>query len=467
MPRKTEKISVASPCAQLPALLQEAASRRWGGFVEAAREAGARIPADAAFQACACRVFAISEFVAEICARRPALLAELLDSGELLAESWPGVLGQRVRAAIHTCRDEAELKQLLRRVRQREMLRIAWRDLAGWAALPETLEDLSDFADACIEAALARLADWQAAETPTPLAADGKPAPLLVMAMGKLGAGELNFSSDIDLIFAYPDAVAARKRGALSPEQYFARLGQALINVLSDADHDGFVFRVDMRLRPYGNAGALACSFEAMEEYYQSQGREWERYAMIKARPLGGDEASRAAISALLRPFVFRRYLDFHAFESLRDLKSQIEREVQRKGQQDNIKLGPGGIREIEFIAQAFQLVRGGRERRLRQRGLIQVLAALADLQLLPTAAVSELLAAYDFLRRSENRLQALRDQQTHHLPQGEEDRARLAMAMAYPDWESFRAALDQHLSGKPVLTSETKPYGCSVKYGS
>ncbi len=403
------------------------------------------MPTDAALQASACRVFAASDFVADTCIRRPQLLAELLDSGELLADSWPGVLGQRVSARIDACRDERELKKVLRRMRQREMLRIAWRDLAGWASLPETLEDLSEFADACIEAALSRLAAWQAAETPAPLGGDRQPVPLLVLAMGKLGAGELNFSSDIDLIFTYPDADPAPKRGALSPEQYFTRLGQALINVLSDTDHDGFVFRVDMRLRPYGNAGALACSFEAMEEYYQSQGREWERYAMIKARPLGGDQASRLAITELLRPFVFRRYLDFHAFESLRDLKSQIQREVERKGQQDNIKLGPGGIREIEFIAQAFQLVRGGREPRLRQRGVIEVLATLADLQLLPASVVADLLAAYAFLRRAENRLQAIHDQQTHHLPEGEPDRARLALAMNYPDWERFRTALEGH----------------------
>jgi len=445
MARKTKKADRTSPWSRLPALLQEPAANRWHSFLEAAGAAEARVPTDAALQASACRVFAASDFVADTCIRRPQLLAELLDSGELLADSWPGVLGQRVSARIDACRDERELKKVLRRMRQREMLRIAWRDLAGWASLPETLEDLSEFADACIEAALSRLAAWQAAETPAPLGGDRQPVPLLVLAMGKLGAGELNFSSDIDLIFTYPDADPAPKRGALSPEQYFTRLGQALINVLSDTDHDGFVFRVDMRLRPYGNAGALACSFEAMEEYYQSQGREWERYAMIKARPLGGDQASRLAITELLRPFVFRRYLDFHAFESLRDLKSQIQREVERKGQQDNIKLGPGGIREIEFIAQAFQLVRGGREPRLRQRGVIEVLATLADLQLLPASVVADLLAAYAFLRRAENRLQAIHDQQTHHLPEAEPDRARLALAMNYPDWEQFRTALEGH----------------------
>ena len=445
MARKPKKTDRTSPWSQLPAVLQEPGAGQWQRFLEAAGAARARVPEDPAFQACACRVFAASDFAAETCIRRPRLLAELLDSGELLADSWPGLLGARVAARIDACSDERELKKALRRTRQREMLRIAWRDLAGWASLPETLGDLSELADACIEAALRRLADWQAAETPAPLGEDGRPAPLLVLAMGKLGAGELNFSSDVDLIFTYPDAEAAPGRGALSPEQYFTRLGQALINALADTDHDGFVFRVDMRLRPYGNAGALVCSFDAMEEYYQSQGREWERYAMIKARPLGGDAVARAAVTELLRPFVFRRYLDFHAFESLRDLKAQIEREVERKGQQDNIKLGPGGIREIVFIAQAFQLVRGGREPRLRERAVIEVLATLAELQLLPRTVVADLLAAYAFLRRAENRLQAMHDQQTHHLPEGDLDRARLALSMNYPDWPAFRAALDDH----------------------
>jgi len=324
-----------------------------------------RVPQDPGFQANASRVFALSEFVAGLCQRAPHLLGDLLDSGDLLADSWPEVLKKRVCNQLARCRNEAALHQTLREIRQREMLRIAWRDLAGWAELNETLRDLSDLADACIQGALEKLTAWQAKETPAPVGPDRRPVPLIVIGMGKLGAFELNFSSDIDLIFCYPDAVAARKRGALSPEQYFTRLGQSLIQALSNQDHDGFVFRVDMRLRPYGDAGALVCSFEALEDYYQSQGREWERYAMIKARPVTGDPQSTAALMELLRPFVYRRYLDFHTFDALRDLKRQIHNEIERKGQKDHLKLGPGGIREIEFIAQAFQLVRGGREAHL------------------------------------------------------------------------------------------------------
>ncbi len=362
----------------------------------------------------------------------------------MLADSWPGVLADRVAAQLLTCEHEQALHARLRQLRQREMLRIAWRDLAGWATLEETLGDLSDLADACILGALDKLSAWQQQTTPPPRSGR-KPIPLVVIAMGKLGAHELNFSSDIDLIFAYPDAKAARKSGALSPEQYFSRLGQSLIQALSRQDHDGFVFRVDMRLRPYGTAGALVCSYEALEEYYQSQGREWERYAMIKARPLGGDEKDRQALKQLLRPFVYRRYLDFHAFNALRDLKHQIHAEIERKGHQDNLKLGPGGIREIEFIAQVFQLVRGGRERHLRQRGVVDILKVLAELKLLPVSAVRALIEAYGFLRRAENRLQAMQDQQVHRLPESEQDQEALSLAMGFNGWKPFLGALNRH----------------------
>jgi len=427
-------------------MLRGSAQQRWEAYEVAVKAAGARQTRDPALQRCLCRLFALSEFVAALCIRAPQHVEDLLDSGDLLADSWPGVLSGRVRDQLAACTDETALRRVLRQVRQREMLRIAWRDLAGWASLTETLGDLSDLADACVDGALARLTAWQAADSPAPLlATESRPAPLVVLAMGKLGAHELNFSSDIDLIFTYPEARRARKRGALSPEQYFTRLGQSLIQVLSDHDADGFVFRVDMRLRPYGSAGALVCSYEALEEYYQSQGREWERYAMIKARPITGDADSRRELMELLRPFVFRRYLDFQAFDALRELKRQIRQEVERRDQQDNIKLGPGGIREIEFIAQAFQLVHGGREPRLRRRRVLEVLPVLAELKCLPAQASAQLVSAYHFLRRTENHLQALYDQQVHHLPGSDSDRERLALSMDYPDWKHFLAALNGH----------------------
>ncbi len=262
--------------------------------------------------------------------------------------------------------------------------------------------------------------------------------------MGKLGARELNFSSDIDLIFGYPE-YHDDPGCQVGCERFFQRLGQRLIQALDGTTADGFVFRVDMRLRPYGSAGPLAMSFDALEEYYQLQGREWERYALIKARPVGGDRTAGEALLEMLRPFVFRRYVDFGVFESLREMKAMINAEVSRKGMAQNVKLGPGGIREVEFVGQAFQLVHGGREPKLRQRGILDVLAALAELGQLPEHVARQLREAYLFLRRVENRLQEVDDRQTHELPRDATERLRLAFAMGYPDWAAFLVDLDRH----------------------
>ncbi len=201
-----------------------------------------------------------------------------------------------------------------------------------------------------------------------------------------------------------------------------------------------------MRLRPFGGSSALALSFDAMEAYYQAHGREWERYAMIKARPVAGDRDAGNELMAMLKPFVFRRYVDYGAFESLREMKGMIEREVKRKGLENNVKLGAGGIREVEFIGQAFQLIRGGREPTLQRRAILTVLEALRGFQLLPDFAVEELVAAYVFLRDTEHRLQEFADQQTHDLPQDDLGRARVALAMGYADWPGFEADLRQHM---------------------
>ena len=281
--------------------------------------------------------------------------------------------------------DEPGLHKALRLFRRRQMLRIIWRDLSGWADLDETLEDLSALADCCIGQTLALLRTWTEAEIGTPLDADGVPQSLVVLGMGKLGARELNLSSDIDLIFGFPSSgeVSGGPR-PLSNEQFFARLCQRLVKALDAQTVDGFVFRVDTRLRPFGATGPLAMSFDAMEGYYHSQAREWERYAMTKARAVAGEPGPVAELMAMLRPFVYRRYLDFGAIESLRNLKTLIDRELKRKGMADNIKLGPGGIREIEFIGQSFQLIRGGRDPDLQIRPIQPVLALLGAKGLLP-----------------------------------------------------------------------------------
>ncbi|HEV2111177.1 MAG TPA: bifunctional [glutamate--ammonia ligase]-adenylyl-L-tyrosine phosphorylase/[glutamate--ammonia-ligase] adenylyltransferase, partial [Gammaproteobacteria bacterium] len=256
-------------------------------------------------------------------------------------------------------------------------------------------------------------------------------------------ARELNFSSDIDLIFAYPEAGGSDGERHLDNEEYFLRLGQKLKRVLDEATADGFVFRVDLRLRPFGEAGPLALSFDGMETYYQNHGREWERYALIKARPVAGDIKAGERLLQTLRPFVYRRYLDYGAFESLRDMKAMLVQEVERRGLGDNIKLGLGGIREIEFIGQVFQLIRGGREPPLRERGIVPVLRYLGEKNYLAPEEARALLKAYAYLRRVENRLQQYADEQTHALPEDETGRVRLAFAMGYGDWAAFKAELD------------------------
>ncbi|MGA7800770.1 MAG: bifunctional [glutamate--ammonia ligase]-adenylyl-L-tyrosine phosphorylase/[glutamate--ammonia-ligase] adenylyltransferase, partial [Gammaproteobacteria bacterium] len=435
--------SLAAALARLPEPLRAGVERHWEAFVRAATEAGARVPSHADFLVALCRVWAASDFVARACVRSPGLLEELLASGDLLADYADGELPAKVAAATAAARDDDTLAQLLRRVRNREMVRIAWRDLAGWASLDEVLEDLSALADGCIAVALERIESWQRAESGIPRTADGSDQSLVVLAMGKLGARELNFSSDIDLIFAYPEA--GQLKGGMSHEEFFTTVGRRLIQALGSATAEGIVYRVDMRLRPYGESGPLVMSFDAMEDYYQAQGREWERYAMIKARPVAGAPLMAAALMETLRPFVYRRYLDFGAFESLRDMKALIAAQVRRKGSEDDIKLGPGGIREVEFIAQAFQLIRGGRNAGLRVRRLLTVLTRLAELDSLPRYVTERLADAYRFLRRVENRLQAFNDQQVHRLPAGELDCLRLAFSMGYPDWKAFRRDLDRH----------------------
>ncbi len=435
--------ALAEPLARLPEPLRAGVERHWEAFCRAAVEADVRIPVHPDFLTVLCRVWATSDFVARSCVRSPELLADLLASGDLLADYAAGELAARVASAVVVADDEDDLARVLRRVRNREMVRIAWRDLAGWASLEEVLEDLSALADGCIAAALARIESWRRAESGTPRTSDGRPQSLVVLAMGKLGARELNFSSDIDLIFAYPEA--GQLKGGVSHEEFFTQVGRSLIQVLGSATAEGLVYRVDMRLRPYGESGPLAMSFDAMEEYYQAQGREWERYAMIKARPAAGDPLAAVALMELLRPFVYRRYLDFGAFESLRDMKALIAAQVRRKGSEDNIKLGLGGIREVEFIAQAFQLIRGGRDAGLRVRSLLAVLARLAELESLPAYVTERLAAAYRFLRRLENRLQEFDDQQEHRLPGRDLDRLRLAVAMGYGDWAACKRDLDRH----------------------
>jgi [glutamine synthetase] adenylyltransferase / [glutamine synthetase]-adenylyl-L-tyrosine phosphorylase len=389
-------------------------------------------------------VFDASEFVASAAARDPALLAGLDASGELGRARRPGEVAALADALAAQDGDEATFMDALRRLRRRELVRIAWRDLAGLAPLGETLGELSALADAAIAAALGCARRALEPRFGTPRATGGAPQELLVVGMGKLGGGELNFSSDIDLVFLFPEGGDTDGARSVSNEEYFTRLGQSLIRLLDARTAEGFAFRVDMRLRPLGEPGPLAMNFAAFEGYLQQHGRDWERYAWVKARPVTGAGRYGALYDGVLRPFVYRRYLDFGVYESLREMKAMIAREVERRELQDDVKLGPGGIREIEFIVQSQQLIRGGSEPALQTPSLLAALPRLAGAKLLPADAVAALEDAYAFLRRVENRLQMVDDAQTHALPADAAGRARLARSMGFDGWAAFRDALDE-----------------------
>ena len=382
-------------------------------------------------------------------ARLSRFAARLIESGaypELDADiARPfGEDEMRRMLAATSVEDEAQLASALRRLRARVMLRLAARDLGGLASLDEVMATATRLAEVALSHALGHLHAWLGARHGRPVgSASGREQQLHAVGMGKLGGAELNVSSDIDLVFLYPEEGETRGPRVISNHEYFALLGRRLIAALSELTPDGQVFRVDMRLRPYGDSGPLVASFDALENYLITQGREWERYAWIKARVLTGDRGDE--ILQLVRPFVYRRHLDYNAISALRDLHRQIRREVERRELFDNIKLGPGGIREIEFVTQVFQLIRGGRDAELARQPTLAVLPCLASRRLLPEAAVKELESAYRFLRNLEHRLQYLDDQQTHALPRDDPDRARIAEAMGFADADGFSAALEAH----------------------
>ncbi|MGQ7248763.1 bifunctional [glutamate--ammonia ligase]-adenylyl-L-tyrosine phosphorylase/[glutamate--ammonia-ligase] adenylyltransferase [Halomonas sp. V046] len=409
---------------------------------------------DARRRAQLARTLAISTFAVDSLVRYPEWLACLDSSGELDRALSAQALSQLLGESLELAEDEAAMQAALRRFRRARMLAIVWRDLnregdagsdAGrdaWA----TGAAVSRLAEVCLEGALGWLEAFfeprwgRPAERP-----GGAEQRLVVLGMGKLGAGELNLSSDIDLIFAYPEkgeTVGGRK--ALDHVEYFTKLGQKLIASLDAVTADGFVFRVDMRLRPLGDGGPLVGSFSSLAGYYQDQGREWERYAMLKARPVAGDVDAGFELLSSIRPFVYRKYLDFGAIESLRELKAMINREVKRKGMQGNIKLGPGGIREVEFVVQAFQLIRGGRDTELQVTSLKTAMQRLPELGLLPQAVIDDLLPDYAYLRDLEHAIQALEDRQTQALPDDALDRERVAFAMDAEGWPALMARLDE-----------------------
>ena len=386
------------------------------------------------------RVLLASDFAYESFLRDPALLGPdllRLMSDPRHADARAGVFSSTL--------GESELVAELRRFRQREALRLIWRDLNDLDTVETTLAGASVLAETCIEAALAGAERRIGARHGVIRDARGTVQRMVVFGLGKLGGGELNFSSDIDLVLAFAEGGSSDGARPLDADAYYARIGQAFVALLAERDADGYVYRVDLRLRPFGSSGRTAFSFSAMEQYYQREGRDWERYAWIKARAVGGDRNAGARMLDTLRPFVFRRYLDYTAFAGLREMKALIDAEVARKDLADDLKLGPGGIREIEFIVQLVQLIRGGREPALRARGLLPALAACEQLGFIPTSRAVKLRAAYRFLRRLENRVQMFADQQTHAIPDDAIVRQRVALALGWPEWNALAGELAVH----------------------
>ena len=398
---------------------------------------GDATPLDAATRA-ALRPLAIaSDFALDVLRRRPTLL--------------PVRHLEPPPPALDPLQPESAMG-MLRRWRAAASCALIARDVDGLDRVETTLAGSSRIAETALALALAQAEGELAPRFGRACDADGRPQRLVVFGLGKLGGGELNFSSDIDLVYAYPRRGSTDGERALDAEPYFVRLGQRLAQLLNEPTVDGFCHRVDLRLRPFGDSGRLALSFDAMEAYFQREGRDWERYAWLKARPDAGDIAAGESLLAALRPFVFRRYLDFTALDSLRDMKAMIEAEVARRDMADDLKRGPGGIREVEFLVQAIQLIRGGREPALRKRGLLPALAELASAGHLPDATATRLAEAYRFLRRVENRVQMLRDAQEYALPADPLDRLRIARGLGHAGAADLDAELAAH---RAVVSAE------------
>lgn len=393
-------------------------------------------------EACIHHAVACSPFAARLFIKDAGLMNDLLQNlhQEYKLSDMQTFLSQQNIA------DENSLKRALRLLRQHVMARIIVRDLNGLADLHEVMLTTSSLAECVINTAIDFLNAWLVDTHGQPTDMQGNPQSFIVIGMGKLGGGELNVSSDIDLIFAYESEGETKNeltisKKVISNQDFFIRLAKKLIAAIDEITEDGFVFRVDMRLRPFGSEGALVSNLDALEEYYQNNGREWERYAWIKGREVTGG----TQVSKLLKPFVFRKYLDYGAYASMRDLKIQIQRDVNSKGMHDNIKLGRGGIREIEFVAQVFQLIRGGQDVSLQIKPTLKVLELLKNKGLLPEGTVDELSEAYVFLRNLEHRLMYVDDVQTQELPKTDEAKARIAKAMGFKDWAEFLAKLNSY----------------------
>lgn len=381
-----------------------------------------------------------SDYVGEQLRKNPQLLTDLQSLQQPVDAQWC----QQQLAHYQQSIDAGNtLPKFLRHFRHQAMTRIIARMANTIASTSDTLEEISQLANHCVQFATQQLHHGLSARHGVPQNAQGRDQQLLVIAMGKLGGGELNLSSDVDLIFVYEDDSHSPET-SITAQVFFTQLGQQLIRLLNDATEDGFVFRVDMRLRPYGSSGALVASFAELEKYYKEQAREWERFALARARVITGDTLSRETLQTMIDDFVFRQYVDFSVIRSLRSMKNDIGKQALRRGREHNIKLGSGGIREIEFIVQTYQLIYGGKHYDLRTASTRKVLTAMAEGGYLDKRLIQELDESYLFLRHLENHIQAFRDQQTHTLPDMPEQQERLALAMGYDNWQQLNDECQQ-----------------------
>lgn len=446
----------------LPEKLAGSLQIRWEAFSQALPKTDALETIPANIIESLQKTFLFSEFISKTLTRKPNLLVDLIEHNDLCRSYPANEYTQKLSKLLKKISDENSLSTSLHLFRYREMIRIAFRDLDGQADLFETMTDLSALAEACIEKTFSELYKWMVEKFGTPRSSDGSKQKIVVIGLGKLGAGELNFSSDVDLVFAFPEAgVTDNNKNSIPNEVFFSRLTRSFLKIFTGSTLSGILFRVDLRLRPYGENGPIVLSFNSMEEYYEAQGREWERYALIKAKVVAGDKKAGFELLKRLNPFIYRRYLDYSSFESLRDMKKSINFEIKRKGLQENIKMGAGGIREIEFFGQIFQLIRGGIEPKLQEPSIVKVLKILTKEGYIQQAICDELINAYVFLRNTEHRLQEFDDRQTHALPKDSSEIFRLALSLGFEERDAFRKQLKLHMDNvhrhfNQILSSES-----------
>ena len=367
------------------------------------------------------------------------------------------VIKDTIFPAIANVGEEGVLKQRLRKIRHQLLLQICWKDLILNAEVFDVLQELSDVADACVQASVEWMGKTLANKYGIPRSDQGEEVHFVVITMGKLGGGELNFSSDIDVMFCYSNSGNTDGARSISNQEFFTQLAQGVIRILSDITPEGFVYRVDCRLRPFGESGPLVVNFNHVEDYLQTHGREWERYAFVKARVICGSLEDKTQFKKIVSAFVYRKYIDFGVIKTLREMKQLIAQQMEKKGNLNNIKLGVGGIREIEFIVQFFQLVHGGHNQHLQTRRILEALSQIEIAGYLSAQDVNELMLAYRFLRRVENRLQMYNDEQTHVMPEDENQLFILSESMGFSTVDEFQSKLHAHLEAVSAVFSRIR----------